>query len=375
MKMHLQTRSVLLILMGLSMHACTSHAQSSTATSESGGTDALLAKFKAAGRNASVTVFPAGIVGRPIRPVGDVVAAMLERAGMPNIQIDAPEFSPPREADLAAIAEAFAAFVGTHPISTNYAVYSDFQGTREKGFTEIRTVIATREGRVVWQDRQTDADADFKRVRPKEPMECCLLVVERLRPLLGLGDPAQSTAPEGPIAQRWAARSGVPDKEEMGAMNIRQDQFRKRAATATLLVLPSRVSGEYDGTCAAHLAAMINEKGLTQARASGSAPSIAAANDMNEQKVLWAMARGMKVYVTQSRPDADYVLFAEYLAAPGSGGRLDVRGVHLAVCDREGNWVIVDFQNSHHDDFRAVRPESREDCDRLVVRRIEKLVR
>jgi hypothetical protein len=44
--------------------------------------------------------------------------------------------------------------------------------------------------------------------------------------------------------------------------------------------------------------------------------------------------------------------------------------VHLIVCDQKGDWVIVDFQNSHHKDFQAINPKSIEDCQRLAVKRL-----
>jgi len=47
--------------------------------------------------------------------------------------------------------------------------------------------------------------------------------------------------------------------------------------------------------------------------------------------------------------------------------------VHFVVCDRRGELVVVDFQNSHHAEFKAIHPKTREDCDRLVIRRMNGL--
>jgi hypothetical protein len=44
--------------------------------------------------------------------------------------------------------------------------------------------------------------------------------------------------------------------------------------------------------------------------------------------------------------------------------------VHFVVCEGSGAWVLVDLQNSHHDDFQAIRPRSVADCDQLVVARL-----
>ena len=45
--------------------------------------------------------------------------------------------------------------------------------------------------------------------------------------------------------------------------------------------------------------------------------------------------------------------------------------VHFVVCDRKGEWVIVDMQNSYHPDYLSVKPKSREECNRLLVQRLK----
>ena len=44
--------------------------------------------------------------------------------------------------------------------------------------------------------------------------------------------------------------------------------------------------------------------------------------------------------------------------------------VHTIVCDRAGDWVIVDFQNEYQADFNRIAPKSRSDADDLVVERV-----
>jgi hypothetical protein len=44
--------------------------------------------------------------------------------------------------------------------------------------------------------------------------------------------------------------------------------------------------------------------------------------------------------------------------------------VHFVVCEKSGDWVLVDFQNSTHEDFQRISPKSVEDCDRLAVERL-----
>lgn len=330
----------------------------------------LLATFQAAGRSAPLTVYPASLVGQPVPQVGEVVAMMLERAGMSNLEVDAPEFKPPEKAEFPEIAKAFGEFVRSNPPKTDYALLADFRGTPGKSVDSVGTVVVDRQGRIVWQDCQSPTDADFKRIAPHEPLECCQLVVERLRPLLKLDDPQRENAPEGRLARRWNQRTGVPDKAEQDAMPERQRQFKQAAATATVLIYPAHGGDEWSAESAAHLVTLLSEAKLTRPTAARQGPQPDVKGDMNEQKVLWAMARGVREYVQAHRPDADYVLYADYLMGKNRAGQSVVGGVHFVICDREGRWVIVDFQNSHHPDFNAIKPTSRVDCDALVAQRL-----
>lgn len=45
--------------------------------------------------------------------------------------------------------------------------------------------------------------------------------------------------------------------------------------------------------------------------------------------------------------------------------------MHFVVCDRKGEWVIVDMQNSHHDDYQTIKPTSKEGCNKLLVKRLK----
>jgi hypothetical protein len=49
--------------------------------------------------------------------------------------------------------------------------------------------------------------------------------------------------------------------------------------------------------------------------------------------------------------------------------------VHLILCDRQGEIVAADFQNSHHPDFQAAKPRTPEDCDALALTRFASFVR
>jgi hypothetical protein len=41
------------------------------------------------------------------------------------------------------------------------------------------------------------------------------------------------------------------------------------------------------------------------------------------------------------------------------------------VCNRQGDWVIVDMQNSHHPDYQSVKPTSSQGCDAVLFKRLQ----
>ena len=325
-----------------------------------------LDEFKAAGKDASLTILPVYLGGSPSKQVGEVLGMLLERAGMQNLELAAAEFRPPEKADTTQTAIALAEFVQANPVNTNYVLFADFLGSHAVGVTEVRGVIVNKQGQLVWQDRQTAEDADFKRINPKEPMDCCVLLVERLRPVLNLDDPTRADAPRGKLAERWQQKTGLPNEAEQETMKERQAAFKQAAVTATLLIYPVHAGDQMSPESATHLAQMINEAKLLKASAADQGPQLEVKPDMNEQKMLWGMARAFSTEVQAHPPEADYVLYADYLMRKSGVG-----AVHFAICDRKGQLVIVDFQNSHWDDFKAINPKSAEDCDRLVLKRLE----
>ena len=78
------------------------------------------------------------------------------------------------------------------------------------------------------------------------------------------------------------------------------------------------------------------------------------------------MARKFKEYIQSHKLEADYVLYTDYLISTTKG----VGGVHFIICDSNGEWVIVDFQNEYQSDFKSISPKTVSDCDSLVIKRI-----
>jgi hypothetical protein len=178
--------------------------------------------MRSRGPEGSLTVIPVMLLGKPFDRVSEVVGALLEQSGLKNIELGATPFSPGSDTTMERLAAAVCDFVKKNPVTTEYALYAEYNG-----------------------DRQT-----------------------------------------GP----------------------------------------------------------------------------------NELKILWDLAREFREYCRKNPSGADYALYADYGFNPE---QWEQGFVHFVVCDRSGEWVIVDMQNSHHPDYQSVKPTSREDCNRLLVQRLK----
>ena len=84
------------------------------------------------------------------------------------------------------------------------------------------------------------------------------------------------------------------------------------------------------------------------------------------------LAKRGRNYVRQHPVDSDYLLFADYWDSPRTEATW---AVHFVVCDRAGDWVIVDLQNSHQKDFQRINPKTLADGDRLMLERLKTYLR
>jgi hypothetical protein len=304
--------------------------------------------------------------GGPRLDVADVIGMMLENIGMRKHDTTATLFEPAKHGTLDELVTSFGEFVRQNAPPTEYALCVEFVGTPQTGAQEVRTVLVDHTGKAIWTDAQTPADSDFKRLKPGEPMTCCLLVAERLKPVFHLAGDAGKPVREGRWAQRWQQRSGTPSEAEYAAMKERATTFKQAGATARVLIYPARISNAVDRGCATHLAALLTKAKLCAATVADAEPSFDIKGSPNEQRMLWDFARAVQEYVKANPADADYVLFSDYMMArPNKAG-----AVHFVVCSRAGEWVIVDYQNDHHADFKRIEPKSTEDCDQLVATRL-----
>jgi hypothetical protein len=325
-------------------------------------------QLKSRGAEASIAIYPFRLGTQPMKNVAAVVGLMLEKEGLEHVEVKATPFDS-GGCGYAELHKAFATFVQGQKIEQQYALYAEILGTHATGIEEIRIVLLEADGDLVYETRQTPDDSEFKRVKPRNPMTSCVLIQECLLPQMNLpGRPAKSQH----MRDAWREQSRRPDKAALDGMEQRLEALKAKAATSELVVYPARVGGDVNAACATNLVNRINDVGLMKARVAGAAPHLDVAGSSNEQRVLWNLAHAFQDYIHQEKPDAEYALYADYMVRSDNGR---VHGVHFVVCDRSGDWVIVDFQNEYQADFKAIQPKTLADCDRLVVRRLEHLLR
>jgi hypothetical protein len=271
---------------------------------------------------------------------------------------------------LASLAAAVGAFVKTNPITTGYALYAEYNGDQKTGLNELRAVTVDQTGAVVWMDRQTPQDEAFKKIGERDPMTMSVLLVERLGPQFGLNEETAKAAKPGKLAALLDQRSGLPPENERAALPERQQAMKQALPGATLLVYPARVGGNQTSVpSATNVVGLLNQAGLCKALAADQPVLLKASQaDPNEMKSLWDLAREFRDYVRANPPTTDYALYADYVFNPQNA---EQGLVHFVVCDRKGEWVIVDMQNSHQPDYQSVGIISRERCDKLLIKRLE----
>jgi hypothetical protein len=325
--------------------------------------------MKSEGVDASLTVLPVRLGGKPWERVSEVVGLLLEQQGLKNIELGKTALEVTNAITMDDLSSAVGTFVRNNPITTDYALYAEFNGTRQTGLNEIRAVVVDKTGTVVWTERRTPQDEAFKKLEHPDPMDLSVLLVQQLSPQLGLNEETAKAAKPGKMAALMEERSGLPSQAERDALPGRQKTMKQALPGATLLVYPARIGGNKASIASAtNVVRLIKHSGLCKAiqaeqpivlKASPAAP--------NELKALWSLAREFRDYVRAHPMETDYAPYADYVFNPQNA---DQGFVHFIVCDRKGEWVIVDMQNSHHPDYQSIGVASRARCDKLLVKRL-----
>jgi len=163
--------------------------------------------------------------------------------------------------------------------------------------------------------------------------------------------------------------SGLPSDAEQAAMEQRLENLKTSVKSTQIAVYATCIGDKRNNESAAHLASLVAQRLGCKAIKVDKPVSLQRQPTANEQKLLWDLARAFQDYLRANPVDSDYAMLAEYFINPAGG---PASAVHFVVCEKSGEWVLVDFQNNQHEDFQRISPKSIEDCDRLIVERLAK---
>lgn len=316
-----------------------------------------------------------GPAGEKYFDVVDTLGLLLEEKGYDNFVIAETKFRFPEGKDKRKDrSRMFADFVKEMDLKTDYAMCTELTLNLEKSFQEVYTVIVDKSGDVVWERSWKRDDPEFENSFPGTPEKCYIFVCNRLAQALNLDElPEKELDADKKEALRKMRESDPPDKSQFAAMEKRREAMKKIGESAKVTVCPVRVNGEKaEQTLTSHLYELLNEEKICQATVGGDFLDFETDGWPNEQKVLWQYAWAAKHFVEDNPPDTDYILFADYWQRPDDKA---IHAVHFVLCDRNGDWVIVDFQNSHQKAFKRTKPGNLEDCNTVVMKRLKDIIR
>jgi len=270
-------------------------------------------------------------------------------------------------------AAAFGTFVSESGLKTDYALGVELTLDIERSWQGVYSVIVDTNGDIAWEDSQGPGYRTFDEDYAGTEFGRLELVCSRLTAPIGLDKlPKKELAADKEQALREMRAKEPPSQSESAAMDNQLKTMKKAGVSARVLVYPARVGGDHtDPSCATRLCKLLNEAKLCQATAAEKGPIMEGSGWPDETHVLWLFARNVRDYVREHAADSDYILFADYWFNP----RGEVWAVHFVVCDHTGDWVIVDLQNPHQEEFQRIKPKTLDDCDSLVLERLKASLR
>ncbi|HNW72376.1 MAG TPA: hypothetical protein PKN44_02005 [Bacteroidales bacterium] len=324
--------------------------------------------MKSKGIDASLTILPVSLVGNPTAGVSEVIGLLLEQQGLKDIEVGKTAFTTSGRIALKDLADSVGDFVKRNPIKTAYALYVEMNGDPKKhAIEELIGIVVDQSGAVVWKDRLSKADEVFRQVGDPDPMGFSVLLAQRLGPQMGLNEETARNAKPGKMRAIMNERSGIPPENETAAIPARQQVMKEKFSKSALMVFPLRVNGQANNKGADELVKMINDMRMCKASAAKDEVLLKSSQEgPNELKKLWDLARDFRDYVKKNPVDADYALYADYIPTGY---------VHFVVCDRSGEWVITDLQNSTRTEFRAFNVAEVDGCNKLVVNRLQQYLK
>lgn len=331
-----------------------------------------LQALQRAGVAAPMLLMPVRVLGRADANIADVLGLTLERQGMNDLEVAAKPFEP---GDLAfeQVPAKFAAHVQAMPKAAGkrHALYAEFLGDPQKGPTEVRFVVVDGDGAIVLVDRQTAADAAFRRTAKKDPdpLGCSRLVADRLFELAGW-QPVAGGVRDGKFAAKWDQKSGAPSRAEREAMQKRLDVLKEGCLEASFAVQPPVAADGSDAVDVVRFAALLTER-IGGKPFAAAAAKLAVPAGGNQQRHLWDLAKALQKAQQATPVDADYVVAIE--AAVDTGGQHGF--VNLVVVDRAGAFVLADFQNDQHPTWKKHAPKALAAAEKVAADRLRELLR
>ena len=168
---------------------------------------------------------------------------------------------------------------------------------------------------------------------------------------------------------------GGPKESELKLIRENFVGLQQEITTARLAVFPPAiVNNEHQAWptgSAKELADVLAAKLTTDIYPVSTAPGVAFMPvGRNQMKFMWNRARTYSSWVAETKPapQADYLMFADYICAPGSNC-YHVGGLNLYVADSEGNIAYTTVINSKHGIYQRVKPHSIRDCSLMAVER------
>lgn len=325
--------------------------------------------MKLKGVDASLTILPVKLMNQHWDRVSEVVGAILEEKGIKNIEVGTSIFIYEERASVKAIADSLKSFLLKNPATTDYILYAEMNGDNNPPpIDELFGLVVDNKGELVWSDFLNSNDKVFTDVDDPDPMGYSVLLTERLAPYFGLNEETARNAKPGKMAAKMRERSGLPPEEEMIGMHEREKALQSGLKESQLVVFPLRVMRQSDDYATGELVKLVNEGGLSKALISKNPlllkPSV---QDPNEMKALWDMAKQFRDYLKTNPQEGDYFLYGDYAFTPDNW---QAGYVHFVICDRNGEWVVADLQNSEQTDYYNVKPVSVEDCNKILFNRL-----
>lgn len=330
----------------------------------------LLHALQQGGLRTPLTLWPVRVLGRADGQVADVLGLVLEQQGLADLDATAGSFDA-ADTPWEQVPARFAAHVqaSARPgMAKRYALYAEFLGDPKKGPTEVRFVVVDPDGAVVLVDRQTPADAAFRRTagRDPDPLGCSRLVADRLLALAGW-QPAPGSVGNGAFAARWEQRAGGPTPREREAMAQRRASLQKDLAKARIAVQPIVWDGNQANDPQRLVGVLQQQLGVAAVQVGVARLQVPATS--NQQRRLWDLAKALQKEQRERPVDADYVVAVD-AALSGKSGFVDV-----VVVDRAGEFVLADFTNDQHPAFQKRAPKNAADAEWVAVDRLCELLR